>query len=416
VFSYLGFRQALEFGGEAKNAQKDVPRALIFSVIIAIVLYFFLQLAFTGAIKLTGTGASVWGVLGNSVYSSGPFYEVFKQATVAGFGAWAVILLIDGVISPSGTGWVYLGTATRVFYGLSTDGYYPAKFRSVNKQNGIPVFALLLSLVVGSIFIAPFPSWAILVGFISSATVFTYIMGGIALRHLRKTAKDLKRPFRLPYSQILAPIGFVSAALIVYWSGFTLEILLVYAIFAGLPIYIMFYATKALQLKKSLSYTAGILFWVIEAVTFYFMYYNVISPARNNLFASTPVPAPAEVFTYFPIMFIIFAIAVIAVTFFLYSQAKNGTRKEIRSGLWLVGFILTLMPLSFYGAFGPYLSPTPPNTAPLYFPWDNLVVIIDGLIFYFLALRSGYGEEDVQDILREEGVPMPEPALVTGKK
>ena len=416
VFSYLGFRQALEFGGEAKNAQKDVPRALIFSVIIAIVLYFFLQLAFTGAITLTGTGSSVWGTLGNSSYSSGPFYEVFKQATVAGFGAWAVILLIDGIISPSGTGWIYLGTSTRVFYGLSTDGYYPSQLRNVNKKSGIPVFALVLSVVIGSIFIAPFPSWAILVGFISSATVFTYIMGGIALRHLRKTAKDLKRPFKLPYSEILAPIGFVSASLIVYWSGFTLEILLVYAIFAGLPIYIMFYATKGLQLKKSMAYAVGIIFWVIEAITFYFMYFNVISPAKNNLGATVPVAAPAEVFTYFPIMFVIFAIAIIAVTIFLYTQAKGGSRKEIRSGLWLIGFILTLMPLSFYGAFGPYLSPTPPDSAPLFFPWDNVVMIVDALIFYFLALRSGYGEDDVQDILREEGVPMPEPSLVTGKK
>ena len=43
-------------------------------------------------------------------------------------------------------------------------------------------------------------------------------------------------------------------------------------------------------------------------------------------------------------------------------------------------------------------------------------MIVDALIFYFLALRSGYGEDDVQDILREEGVPMPEPSLVTGKK
>ncbi len=410
VFSYLGFRQALEFGGEAKNPQKDIPRALIFSVIIAIVLYFFLQLAFTGGITLTGTGASVWSGLFSSAYSTGPFYVVFHEATIAGFGAWAVILLIDGVISPSGTGWVYLGTSTRVLYGLSTDGYYPKKLMEVNKKSGIPFLPLILSLVIGSLFIAPFPSWAVLVGFISSATVFTYIMGGVALRHLRKTAKDLKRPFRLPYSSILAPIGFVSAALIVYWSGFTLEILLVYAIFAGLPVYVMFYATKGLQIKKSLAYTVGIIFWAIEAITFYFMYYDVINPAKVNLSASTPIAAPAEVFTYFPIMFAIFAISVIGVTFFLYSQSASASRKEIRSGLWLIGFILTLMPLSFYGAFGPFLSATPPNSAPLFFPWDNIVMIIDALIFYFLALRSGYGEQDVQDILKEQGVPMPEPS------
>ena len=38
---------------------------------------------------------------------------------------------------------------------------------------------------------SPFPSWYLLVGFISSATVFTYIMGGVALRHFRKTVTAL---------------------------------------------------------------------------------------------------------------------------------------------------------------------------------------------------------------------------------
>ncbi|MHB1552898.1 MAG: APC family permease [Acidimicrobiales bacterium] len=59
VFSYLGFRQALEYAGEARNPQRDVPRATIISVGIGIVLYTLLQIAFTGAIR--------WGTLGIKV-------------------------------------------------------------------------------------------------------------------------------------------------------------------------------------------------------------------------------------------------------------------------------------------------------------------------------------------------------------
>ena len=51
VYSYLGFRQALEYGGEAKNPQRDIPRATIYSVMIAMVLYALLQVAFIGAIR-----------------------------------------------------------------------------------------------------------------------------------------------------------------------------------------------------------------------------------------------------------------------------------------------------------------------------------------------------------------------------
>ncbi|HEX4203758.1 MAG TPA: amino acid permease [Ktedonobacteraceae bacterium] len=51
VFSFLGFRQGLDYGSEAKNPQRDVLRATILSVIIATVLYALLQIAFTGAIN-----------------------------------------------------------------------------------------------------------------------------------------------------------------------------------------------------------------------------------------------------------------------------------------------------------------------------------------------------------------------------
>ncbi|MHB8360238.1 MAG: APC family permease [Thermoplasmataceae archaeon] len=413
VFSYLGFRQALEFGGEAKNPQRDIPRATIYSVIIAIALYSFLQLSFIGAIRwgiagipvTSSTFSSMWGSLGSSIYGKGPFYEVFSSAAVAGFGAWATILLIDGVISPSGTGWVYMGTSTRALYGLSTDGYYPPILKKIQESTGIPIVALILSLLIGSIFIAPFPSWSVLVGFISGATVFTYIMGGVVLTHFRKTVKDAKRPFKLPFSSIMAPIAFVSAALIVYWSGYYLEIILVYAILAGLPIYIIYYVPKNLKISFNLAAIAGIIFWAIEGVTIYLQYSYVIFPSKNNL--SAGLSSPGYVFAWFPALFLIMAAATIGLTIFLYKMSKEESRKEIRSGLWLIGFILSLMPLSFYGAFGPYRIPTQVGVHPfIVFPWDNVLMIFDALVFYFLAIRSGLSEADVRSKLREEGVEL----------
>jgi amino acid transporter len=50
IFSYLGFRQAVEYGGEGKNPQKDIPFAVIGALVIGLILYTLLQVAFTGAI------------------------------------------------------------------------------------------------------------------------------------------------------------------------------------------------------------------------------------------------------------------------------------------------------------------------------------------------------------------------------
>jgi len=69
----------------------------------------------------------------------------------------------------------------------------------------------------------PFPTWSKLVGVVSSATVLTYIIGPISAAALRRTAKNLNRPFRLPGMGLIAPLAFIVATLIIYWSGFSID-------------------------------------------------------------------------------------------------------------------------------------------------------------------------------------------------
>ncbi len=414
VFSYLGFRQALEFSGEAKNPQKDVPRALILSVIIGMIIYTLLQIAYTGAIRasISDLNPFSWGALATNAsgYSSSPIYTVFINADIAGFGAWAEILLIDAVISPSGTGWVYLGTSTRVLYGLSTDGYYPSSIMSVNKKTGIPIFALILSVVIGSIFIAPFPSWYILVGFISSATVFTYIMGGVSLRVLRKTAKNVDRPFRLSFSRYIAPIAFISASLIVYWSGYITLTILMFIILFGLPVYIIYYGMKSFNMDPIKAYASGAAYWIVMGISFYFFYIDIIVPAAANL--GNGVQAPGSIFNYFAILYPIVVMATLIITALLYLWVPEDRKKEIKSGVWLIFYILFMLFISYMGAFGPYVTPLAGNPFPISpviaFPYDTFLVIAVSILFFYFAVSSGYDEDDVQTILAEQGVPLKE--------
>jgi amino acid transporter len=154
------------------------------------------------------------------------------------------VLFADAYVSPSGTLNVYLGTSMRTLYGTAAMGYLPGSMMKVDQKRRIPVLPLVVSLIVGIVFFAPFPSWYKLVGFITSATVFTYLVGGPALRSLRKNASELKRPFKLPGSAILAPAAFVGASLVVYWSGWPLVGELAIAIFLGLIVYGIFFFMK----------------------------------------------------------------------------------------------------------------------------------------------------------------------------
>ncbi|MBX8631287.1 MAG: amino acid permease [Thermoplasmata archaeon] len=415
VFSYLGFRQALEYGGEAKNPQKDVPKATIVSVLIGIGLYTLLQIAFTGSInwshiQLVNSAGSIigpirpgdWAALKTSTWASGPFYNALKSSGLSLLAAFAVFLLIDAWVSPSGTGWVYMGTGTRTFYGLGADGYFPKWFTKLSKYR-IPWISLIAALIVGLIFLLPFPSWYLLVGFISSATVFTYVMGGVALQVFRKTAPTMKRPFRLPGALILAPIGFVAASMIVYWSGITLVIFLVYAIFAGLPLYIILYGPAKLGIKRGVAAAIGIVFWIVLGVLFDYGYGiitlgvsestpGVVSSIGNGMTAAT-------LDGRFLLFFVLTAILTLGTTAIIHMLTDREKRKEISSGYWLVAFSLGMLFLSYFGAFG-YDTVVP-------FPWDNVVAIVLGIVFYIAAVMSGYKTEDITDILATEGVPAP---------
>ena len=377
VFSYLGFRQALDFGGEAKNPQRDVPLATILSVVIGIVVYTLLQVAFIGGIRWSAAGVSVgdWAALAVSPWSGGPFFDALTASGIAFLGAFASLLLVDAWISPSGTGWIYTGTSSRTFYGLSADGYFGSLFLPVSKKYGIPWVALLAALVVALLFLVPFPSWYLLVGFISSATVFTYIMGGVALQVFRWNAPRIYRPFRLTAGPVFAPIAFVAASLIVYWSGFGLVSVLALMVFAGLVIFILVYAPVRLGVQEDVAYATGITFLALLASLAGYWYYYLEVPFANGASAST---LSSNFVTFFGGI----AALVLVTSLVLWLAAARERKREIAAGIWIIVFTLVVLALSFYGAFG-YDVVIP-------FPWDNVAMVIAALLLYGFALFSSY--------------------------
>ncbi|MCG3108207.1 hypothetical protein L3N51_00488 [Metallosphaera sp. J1] len=396
IFSYLGFRQAVEYGGEGRNPRKDIPFAVMGSLIIAVILYTLLQVAFIGGINwstLTVTSGNSatpitpgnWTELGQTAISSGPFYQIFKLAAPLGFlslifGGWAYILLLDAVVSPSGTGWIYTGTSTRTMYGFATNGYLPGIFLKVGKTR-IPIYSLIAATIIAAIFMLPFPSWQSLVGFISSATVFTYIMGGIGLETLRNTAPELNRPYKLPLAKVIAPIATLAAGLIVYWSGFATLFYVVTGIFLGLALFFGYYAYKVMGINKGFSTVVGIVNIVVTLVLA-FEFYRATSSlsAANNL--------------AFLIYILIMAGLVIFDISILHAFGKGEeVKREITASYWLLAYIFVVLVISYFGGFG--LNPVIP------FPEDTLVAAIVTLAAHYGAVKSGFRTQAIQDILEE---------------
>lgn len=252
VFALQGFEQAIQVAGEARNPQRDIHRAVIISMIIGTIVYILLELAFIGAINPHAV-AHNWL---NPIPGAGKFGPYATLATSAGVGWLATILYIDAVVSPGGTGLVYTGTSARLAYGLGRNGYVPPALGRVDKR-GVPFASLIFCFVIGMLVFLPFPSWAGMVGLVTSATVLMYAMAPVSLAALRRRDPDRPRPYRLPAAKVLAPLSFVCANFIVYWAGWNTIFYLYLFIILGFVVFFVYQRVAASANRLTIEWRAA---------------------------------------------------------------------------------------------------------------------------------------------------------------
>src|SRR5580704_11579806 len=144
IFAYSGFEQCDQLAGEIKNPGRNLPRAIIISVLIGTLIYTLLEVVMVGAMpaSLLTNG---WTGFSNAAIKAGPFAGL---SILIGLGWLATILRIDAFISPSGTGLIYTTGTSRISYGLARNRYAPQIFGRVN-DNGIPWIGLIGAFLIG---------------------------------------------------------------------------------------------------------------------------------------------------------------------------------------------------------------------------------------------------------------------------
>jgi amino acid transporter len=220
IFSYLGFEQADQLAGESKNPKRDIPIAVIGSILIGIVIYIALQVVFLVSLP-SDTIGKTWATVGGGLYTAftGPWAEI---ASAVSLGWLAFILYLDAIISPGGTGLIYTAASSRVSYGLARNNYFHSSFESLNKAR-VPWVGVLVAFIAGCVCFLPFPSWQSLVGLITSASVLMYAGAPLALGAFRRRLPNAERPWRLPGAEVISPLAFVVASLIILWSGWVTD-------------------------------------------------------------------------------------------------------------------------------------------------------------------------------------------------
>jgi amino acid transporter len=255
VFAYLGFEQAIQFGGESRDPQRNIPFAVIGAMVIGTIIYIALDIAFVGALN-PKDAAHGWANL-SFTNQFGPYAAL---ASGLGLGFLAFLLYVDAFLSPAGTGLIYAGSSARVSYALGRNGYIPKAFGRLDSR-GVPWVSVVFAFAVGMIVFLPFPGWQKLVAFITSATVIIYAAQCLSLAAMRDQLPDHPRPFRLPAIRVIAPVGFIISNLIVLFAGWTTDWKLFAAIGIGLVLMAVSQLTRKREERVHLDWAAAMWMW-----------------------------------------------------------------------------------------------------------------------------------------------------------
>ncbi len=202
-FSFIGFDTASTAGEEAKNPRRDLPRAIILSLIIVTVLYVLVATAAIGArpiVEFTGSG-------GDAVLA-----QIMQSVTGAGWPA--VLLSAAAVISIFSVVLAVMYGQTRILFAMGRDGLLPRAFTKVNPKTQTPVVnTLIVSGVI--IVLAAFIPLDTLAQATSIGTLTAFVLVNIGVIILRRTQPDLPRKFRTPLFPITPILGVVTCLYLV---------------------------------------------------------------------------------------------------------------------------------------------------------------------------------------------------------
>ena len=215
IYAFTGFQHAAIAAGESKNPHRDVPIAVITSILFCMLCYIGLQIAFLGGLRPANFPApGNWRELGFAD-QVGPIAGLAKTLGVV----WMFYFVFAGaIVSPLGAGLINLGSSLRIARGMSHDRYLPRRLSRIGRYHS-PGLLIVLSFPVGLFLFLPFPGWQELVAFLTAVVVIAYALGPLSLLALRQQLPNQKRPFRLPWAEFFCPLAFMICGLLIYVTG-----------------------------------------------------------------------------------------------------------------------------------------------------------------------------------------------------
>ena len=182
-FAYIGFDAVSTAAEETKNPQRDMPIAMIASLIICTIVYILVALVLTGLVKWTELGTAE------------PLATAFSAL---GMHWVAGIISLGAVFATTSVLVVFQLGQPRIFFSMARDGLLPQWAAKVHPKYRTPHVTTILTGAVVATF-ATFLNINEVVELTNIGTLFAFVLVAIGVVVLRRTNPDRPRPFRTPF-------------------------------------------------------------------------------------------------------------------------------------------------------------------------------------------------------------------------
>ena len=214
-FAYIGFDAVSVMAEESKNPQRDLPKSMIYSLVICTVIYILLTFVLSGAVNYK-----------NFNHVDDPLAFIFKAENL-NIGWMQFLVSVVAVVAMTSVLLVFQMGQPRIWMSMSRDGLLPNKFQEIHPKHKTPAFATIVTgLVVGVPIL--FTDKTFVLDFTSIATLFAFVLvcGGVLLIPRKEKVAG---KFNLPYvnGKIIFPIMIISSITLIsflfpeYFSNLT---------------------------------------------------------------------------------------------------------------------------------------------------------------------------------------------------
>lgn len=203
-FAYIGFDAISTTAEECENPQKDLPRGMIYSLVICTVLYILVALVLTGMVNYS------------ELQVADPLAFVFERV---GLNNISYVISISAVIATASVLLIFQMGQPRIWMSMSRDGLLPKAFSRIHPKFKTPSFA---TIVTGFVVAIPalFMNLTEVTDLTSIGTLFAFVLvcSGVLLLPADEQINDGKKRFRMPYinGKFIVPILLIVGIVFFY--------------------------------------------------------------------------------------------------------------------------------------------------------------------------------------------------------